>query len=178
MYSKQKTTTKKPAPVKTGWHCTVTLLLMLFSVHTASAQMNFAELDKKMSEEKKYIVVYIGSKYCTYCLMQEAQIKKNNALGQKLDSAFYFVKGLAEADSAIVFNHKHYLNPNPQNPYQVNDFVTVYGKNEKGFVSYPLWLYFDKDYRLLLRFYGLMPPKNILKVLDRIAAVMDKDKNA
>lgn len=53
-------------------------------------------------------------------------------------------------------------------PYQVNNFVNIYGKDEKGFFGYPLWLYFDKDYRLVLRFYGLMPPKNILKALDKI----------
>ncbi|MDR2123317.1 MAG: thioredoxin family protein [Flavobacteriaceae bacterium] len=121
-----------------------------------------------MSKEKKYVVVYIRSKYCTYCLMQEAQIKKNQRLKQKLDSSFYFVKGLAENDSVIVFNHKKYTNPKPEKPYQVNDFINVYGKNEKGFVAYPLWLYFDRDYRLILRFYGLMPPENILKVLDEI----------
>lgn len=172
MYYKQQTI-KKPAAVKADWRCILRhcagILLLAFSVHTASAQMNFSELDKKMSDEQKYIVVYIGSKYCAYCLMQEAQIKKNNTLRQRLDSAFYFVKGLAEDAAAIAFNHTQYLNPNPQDPYQVNDFVNVYGKNEKGFVGYPLWLYFDKNYRLLLRFYGLMPPRNILKVLDKIA---------
>ncbi|ANH79811.1 hypothetical protein A8C56_01430 [Niabella ginsenosidivorans] len=133
--------------------------------------MSFAELDWQMTKEKKYVVVYIRSKHCTYCLMQEAQLRKNSHLKLRLERDFYFVEGKAEEDSVIVFDHTAYGNPDPQNPRQVNDFVTVYGKDKEGMVGYPLWLYFDKNYRLLLRFYGLMPPENILKILDRISAV-------
>ncbi|MFT3901941.1 MAG: hypothetical protein QM727_02155 [Niabella sp.] len=146
----------------------VVSLFLFFSVHTVTAQMNFGELEQRMSKEKRYIVVYITSKYCTYCLMQDAQIKKHKELKQKLDRNYYFVKEVAESDSIITFNNKEYANPEPKNPYQVNDFVNVYGHDEKGSIGYPLWLYFDKDYRLLLRFHGLMPPGNILKVLDKI----------
>lgn len=148
--------------------CIRSLLLMFFSAHAASAQVSFGELQKYMPEAKKHIVVYITSKYCTYCLMQDAQIRKNRQLRQRLNNDFYFVKVIAESDSAIVFNGNVYVNPKPENPYQMNDFVNVYGKNEEGKVAYPLWLYFDKDYKLMLRFYGLMPPKNILKVLNEI----------
>lgn len=178
MYCNQGTTYRTTAQIKRALRHCAGALLLLFSVYTAGAQMNFKELDKKMSERKKYIIVYISSGYCTYCLMQEVQIRKNSGLKQKLASDFYFVKGLAEDDSAIVFNHKKYVNPDPGNPYEVNDFVNVYGKNEKGFVGYPLWLYFDKNYRLIFRFYGLMPPKNILKVLDKLTTVMNKEKNS
>ncbi|MFT4204077.1 MAG: thioredoxin fold domain-containing protein [Chitinophagaceae bacterium] len=181
MYYQQQATAQRRAPVNifglgTLYHCAGALLLLLFSVYTATAQINFTELDKKMSQEKRYVVVCINSKYCTYCLMQEAQMKKNNTLRQRMDSGFYFVKTMAESDSAIVFNHRKYINPNPEDPYQVNDFVNIYGKHGKGFVGYPLWLYFDKDYRLVLRFYGLMPPKNILKVLDIIEKVDALDR--
>lgn len=173
MYSRQRKiykqcTRKKNSLLPSFRRCIRPLLLIFFSAHSANAQINFGELQKLMSEEKKEIVVYITSKYCTYCLMQDAQIRKNRQLQQRLNNDFYFVKVIAESDSAIVFNGKVYVNPKPEDPYQMNDFVNVYGKNEAGNVGYPLWLYFDKDYKLMLRFYGLMPPKNILKVLNEI----------
>src|SRR5690625_2132065 len=143
-------------------------LLALFPFSLAQAQMNFKTLARKMPEEERYIAVLIDSRYCAYCIMQEKQINKHKTLRRRLDHDFYYVKGLAETADSIVFNHKKYVNPDPEDPHQVNDFVNIYGKDKDGNLAYPLWLFFDKNYRLILRFYGLMTPENISKVLDRV----------
>lgn len=149
----------------------LTYFILQLGVGEAKAQMSFVDLAKKMEVEKKNIVVYFSSEYCIYCRMQEAQIKQYFPLKQRLERDYYFVAGSAESEKPIFFNQMEFINPNPNDPYQVNEFINTYGKDENGKVAYPLWLYFDKDYRLILRFYGLMRPGNILKVLDKLEAV-------
>jgi len=143
-------------------------LFCLFYASLAHAQINFDELDLRMAKEKRYIVVYVHSRYCAPCLMQEAQINKDSLLLDRLKNDFYYVSMEAESSDSIIFNHQRFVNLQPKEKYGVNKFVRVYGENRKGDLAYPLWLYFDKDYRLILRFYGLMPPKDIRKVLDKI----------
>lgn len=130
--------------------------------------MSFKELARKQAQEKRPMVIYVSSKYCVYCLMQEAKVRKDKKLSEKLNEEYYFVKGNAEKDTDIPFHNQHFVIPDQNDSYAVNEFVKVYGKNEEGMIAYPLWLFFDKDYQLLMRFQGLMQTKNILKALDLI----------
>lgn len=142
-------------------------VLTFFSVFSVKAQMNFAELNQSMQEERKPMVIYVSSKYCLYCLMQEKKVKNDKVLLQRLNQDYYFAKLLAEKDKEVVFNNERYVNQDPKDNYSINDFATIYGENE-GVVGFPLWLFFDSNYQLNFRYSGLLTPKDLVKILDTL----------
>ncbi|WP_442795212.1 hypothetical protein [Pelobium manganitolerans] len=49
-------------------------------------------------------------------------------------------------------------------------FTDQQGKDEKGFIAFPLWMIFDPDYKVIYRYTGLLSSEKLEKMLDAICS--------
>lgn len=136
------------------------LLLLVVCSGTLKAQVSFESIDQKMRTEPKFIVMNVSTKSCVYCLMQQKKIQKNTTLRNRLESEVYYLSWMVDETTGITFNDKRF------NSGKI--FIDQYGNDENGFVAYPLWLIFDKEYKVLYRYAGVMSPEKISEILDII----------
>ena len=136
------------------------LFFLVFAVSVAKAQIGFDTLAQQMQKEKKYIVMSVGTKSCVYCLMQEKKMRKDEALKKRLADEVYYLSWKQDEQHNFWFNNREYTTG--------EQFTDQYGKDEKGFIAFPLWMIFDPEYKVIYRYTGLLSPEKIEKILNAI----------
>lgn len=162
-YKKQfiKSFKKNSSPLDCRW------IFLLMIIGTSSAfytQVKIDSVDILMKTEPKFIIVNISSKGCIYCMMQEKKIKKDKLLQQNLASQVYSISIMAEHSNSFKFDSTNFKN--------METFIDKYGKDKFGYLAYPLWIIFDKQYQPIYRYYGLLKNEEIEKLLQ----ILSNDK--
>src|SRR5690554_3189978 len=86
-------------------------LLTTFASLSASAQLTavpIGELTDSMRLHPKPALILITTDWCTYCRMQQAQLKENREF-QDASPYLYFSEFDAETQEALIFNDTTYL---------------------------------------------------------------------
>ncbi len=136
------------------------VLLLIICAGTLKAQIRFGTLQQRMKAEQKFIIMNVSTRSCVYCLMQEKKIQKHKAVKSRLNSEVYYLSWMVEETAGFTFNGNQFNSGTA--------FIDQYGKDENGFVAYPLWLIFDKGYKVLYRYFGVISPEKIGEILDII----------
>ncbi len=135
-------------------------ILLPFFFNTINAQFSFDELNQKMQQKPKYIIMNISSQKCIYCMMQQKRIQKDAELQKRLDSQVYYFSWTVEEIGAITFNTYSFKDG--------NDFVENFGKSADGIIGFPLWIVFDENYNVVFRNPGVLKNENIQAILNLI----------
>lgn len=146
-------------------------LLMFFSAHTVNSQIGFDELEGLMQQKRKHIVVLATEQGCMPCLMQVKQLDKDKNLSKRLSQEFYYIRADAHERDTIVFDRQKYANAHPGERNVHNDFFSTFAEDDKGNMPTPTWLFFDREYHPILRFYGLLKSSDIERILDKMVSV-------
>lgn len=146
------------------------LLFLLVVDEPAYGQHNnlaFKNLEADINETPKPILLYIYTNWCVYCKMQQEQMKKDTALQGLLKNKFYHISFDAESKETIIFTRQTYQ-------YKPNGLengvheLTLLGWDRRQAIAYPLWLLFDKNYKLIYRNSGSITINQLKKMLDRL----------
>lgn len=144
-------------------------LLAVFASAPASAQLKavpIGELTDSMRLHPKPALILITTDWCTYCRMQEAQLKKNREF-QDASSYLYFSEFDAEAKETLVFN---------DTTYQFKSTGVSTGSHELAFalgsinnrLAFPTWVLLNENFEVILKFPGVIKADELSMLLETV----------
>jgi len=89
----------------------ILLLLSLLWANNSFSQLktySFSQLDSLQTIEKRMVVVFIHTDWCSFCQAMKNTTLKNKNTIQILNDRFYFVQLNAEEKKDLVFHNKNY----------------------------------------------------------------------
>lgn len=145
------------------------LLLMAWGLPPASAQptpVPIGELTDSMRRHPKPALILISTDWCSYCRMQQAQLKKSRAW-QHARSAVYFSEFDAETKQPIVFNNT---------TYRFTPTGVATGSHELAFalgnidnrLAFPTWVLLNEHFEIVFKFPGVLKANELKKLLESI----------
>lgn len=149
---------------------TIALIVLfgLLGVRT-QAQTNlwtsFEDLTDSLRKERKPVLVFIHTDWCTYCKMMELRTFSDATVASKLQEKFYCVRLNAEETQPITFLQRTYKFKPTGVKTGVHELAQVLG-TEKGKLSYPTTVFFDQNLQLQARMVGALEAKRLDKALD------------
>lgn len=136
-------------------------ILLATPVLAQQKPVTFARLQDSMAVHPKPIVIKIYTDWCSYCKMQDMQIRRSPALQQLLSEKYYYVTLNAESRQPIVFNDTTYSFV----PYGAQGLHALAAKLMQHQAAYPAWVVLDTSYRLKAFYPGMLKDKLLLAVL-------------
>jgi thioredoxin-related protein len=124
----------------------------------------FARLQDSMAAHPKPVVIKIYTDWCSYCRMQDMQIKRSPALQQLLSEDYYYVTLNAESRQPIVFNDTTYSFI----PFGTQGIHALAAKLMQHHAAYPAWIVLDTSYRMKAFHSGMLKDKTLLALLRTI----------
>jgi len=149
---------------------TIALIVLfgLLGVRT-QAQTNlwtsFEDLTDSLRKERRPVLVFIHTDWCTYCKMMELRTFSDASVASKLQEKFYCVRLNAEETQPITFLQRTYKFKPTGVKTGVHELAQVLG-TEKGKLSYPTTVFFDQNLQLQARMVGALEAKRLDKALD------------
>ncbi|MCF6401319.1 thioredoxin family protein [Chitinophaga filiformis] len=126
--------------------------------------VTFARLQDSMAVHPKPVVIKIYTDWCSYCRMQDMQIKRSPALQQLLSEDYYYVTLNAESRQPIVFNDTTYSFI----PFGAQGIHALAAKLMQHHAAYPAWIVLDSSYRMKAFHSGMLKDKTLLALLRTI----------
>lgn len=123
--------------------------------------VTFTCLQDSMAIHPKPIVIKIYTDWCSYCKMQDMQIRRSPALQQLLAEKYYYVTLNAESRQPIVFNDTAYSFI----PYGAQGLHALAAKLMQHQAAYPAWVVLDTSYQLKAFYPGMLKDKMLLTLL-------------
>lgn len=125
--------------------------------------LTFAQLHDSMALHPKPVVVKVYTDWCSYCKLQDMQVKRSPALRQLLTEKYYYVELNAESRSPIVFNDTTYSFI----PYGTLGLHALAAKLMQQGAGYPAWVVLDSSYRVTAFRSGMLKDKILLALLEQ-----------
>lgn len=142
-----------------------TYILLLFAVSFGYGQKNytvsFKELEQKMTQQPRYIIIKMYTDWCAICKIQDKQIEKNDSLKEILAHNYYYLEFNAESREAVTFNGTVYKFI-PQGTGGLHEFASQLSEAKS---SYPAWVLLSPDYKIIARYNGLFKSGDLIRLL-------------
>lgn len=132
----------------------VVILFILITVIVKSQSLiwtDFKNLNDSLRTERKPLLVFVYTDWCKFCKMQEETTFKDTAIIKKLNTHFYCLKLNAEEKNSIHFFNKTYY-PKASGYHQLAEYLCI----EKGEITFPTTIFFNKEFLLEKRHFGLL----------------------
>lgn len=141
------------------------LLCLCFSLSgfSASAQQSdaFNEIENKLSQNPKNILIKFYADWCGICAIQNQKIRKNKQLESMLENDFYFVEFDAESKESIVFHGIRFENKQGR----THSFAQALLENPNAL---PAWVIINPDYEIIFQYNGLLDAGELISILRQI----------
>ena len=140
-------------------------LLAVESQAQTNLWTSFEDLTDSLRKERRPVLVFIHTDWCTYCKMMELRTFSDVNVASKLQEKFYCVRLNAEETQPITFLQRTYKFKPTGVKTGVHELAQVLG-TEKGKLSYPTTVFFDQNLQLQARMVGALEAKRLDKALD------------
>lgn len=144
--------------------CIIYGILLTMPVLAQQGPVTFAHLRDSMAARPKPIVIKIYTDWCSYCKMQDVQVRRSPALQQLLTEEYYYLTLNAESHQPIVFNDTTYSFI----PYGTQGIHALAAKFMQQHVAYPAWIVLDTSYRVKAFHSGMLKDRSLLSLLRTI----------
>lgn len=144
-------------------------LLAVLASSPARAQLTsipIGELTDSMRLHPKPALVLITTEWCTYCRMQQAQLKRNREF-HEASSYLYFSEFDAETKETLVFNDA---------TYRFKPTGASTGSHELAFalgslnnrLAYPTWVLLNENFEIIFKFPGVIQADELSALLQTV----------
>lgn len=144
----------------------ISILSLALVSSAVSAQLKpipIGELTDSMRIHPKPALILITTDWCTYCRMQQAQLKKNREF-QKAAAYMYFSEFDAENSEAVVFN---------DTTYRFHSTGASTGSHELAFslgsvnnrLAFPTWVLLNEHFEVIFKFPGIIRASDLSVLL-------------
>lgn len=128
-----------------------------FGLLNAQHSLNISEIENKLSQQPKYIVVELYTDWCGICAIQDKKIQKNEDLVSLLEKKFYYVKFNAESTESFVLNGHEFTNQN-----KIQEFAKAISPDLNAF---PAWVIMNSDFEIIFQYNGLIEVEDLKAIL-------------
>ena len=146
-------------------------IFLLISCVNAFAQteidwLNFEQLEVKLKEEPKPILIYFYADWCAYCKKMDRHAFKDQKVIELLAKDFYAVKMNAETKDTLVFDGARFINDEVEThrspTHQLAKLLA--SRNDQAF-SLPALILLNKDFKVIDRKFSYLTSDRMLELL-------------
>lgn len=140
--------------------CKILILIVLLNFNYLAAQESIpiTEIETKLKENPKYIVIELYTDWCGICAIQNKKIQKSDDLVSLLENEFYFVKFNAESKEDFILNRIKFENKDGK----VHEFAKAISSDSNAF---PAWVIMNSDFEIIFQYNGLIETENLKSIL-------------
>ena len=157
--------------MKTKYSILLIFLLGLF--YPLRAQQNqeinwltWEELDRALEENPKPVFIFFHAEWCAYCKKIEREIFTKEKVIEKLNKKYYAVEMDVETEDTIHFDGQKFRNIQANTKRNgVHQLPLLLASRKNAFISLPVTLIFDKDFRLQKRVFEYYTSRVLLQML-------------
>lgn len=128
--------------------------------------LTFEQLEQKMIEKPKKVMIHFYADWCNYCKKMEKVVYLKPKILEELNSNYYVIKFNVESEDAVEFGGRVFLNlntgKNRRAKHQIAELLAI--KNGES-LTLPAVLFFNEDFILEKRLHRYIPPKELLTLL-------------
>lgn len=139
----------------------ILILNFLSQLLSAQQEIPIIEIENKLGEHPRPVVIGFYTGWCGICAIQEKKIQKEEALVQLLENEFYYVK--FDAEYAESFELNGYLFENPDG--HIHEFAKVLLEEK---IVFPSWIILNPDLETIFQYRGLLEAGELYSVLKQI----------
>ena len=147
------------------------ILLLLVSFSTGFSQTlpytNLSQLEEKLKANPKPVVIKLFTGWCTYCKMQDRELKNAKEVSSYLEENFYIVNFDAESRDEFTFNGRVYKFKPSGLKTGVHEFALALTP-ENEVLAYPYWIILNDSLKTLTSYKGYMKSKNLMLLLKSV----------
>lgn len=116
------------------------------------------EIENKLIQNKKYIVIELYTDWCGICAIQDKKIQKNVELIDLLENEFYYIKFNAESTESFILNGIKFENSGEE----IHEFAKEISSGSEAF---PAWIIMNPELQILFQYNGLIDPEDLRSIL-------------
>lgn len=150
-------------------------IIFLCGARYCSAQADvvpITNVDSMMNKEARPLLILISTDWCKYCQMQKNQLRKNKDFLAHNDS-FYYVEFNAESKGTILFHGEEHYGKSKGTTAGIHELAVELNASER--ISFPTWVVLDREYQIRFRYNGVLPTKELSKLLAAIDEINKVD---
>ena len=137
--------------------------IFLLSSLNLDAQISLEKFNSIFNENPKPILLNFSTNWCSYCMIQKKQLKKEDELLQILNNDVYFIEIDAEANQPIIFLGREYKSSSNGKMHSfLEEFI-----DKKDQISYPYWVLISKEFKIEMKYTGLIKNKPLKLLLKK-----------
>ncbi|MBB1151269.1 MULTISPECIES: thioredoxin family protein [unclassified Myroides] len=140
------------------------LFLCLGWVSAQAQEVSFSNLEAKMQEKAKPIVVFLHTNWCNYCALMEKKTFSNSAVQQALLDKAYFVSFDAESKEKIQFKNTAFVYRKKGLQSGVHELAEALTSQN----AYPALVFLNENYEIIYQHYAYVGPKEMLQLIEAL----------
>jgi len=121
-------------------------------------------LEETLLSTPRPVVIKLYTSWCTYCKMQDHELRKHPELVQLLENGFHYVAMDAETKEDILFNGKNYQFVSGGLSGGTHQLAYALG-SQQGTLGYPAWILLDARYNVIARHQGFLTGEQLERFL-------------
>lgn len=134
-----------------------------------SAEINwlsFEELDEKIDQEPKKVLIYFTTSWCTFCRKMDKEVFTNNQVIKVINQEFYAVKFDAESEKEVIFDGVTFRNSSPKNSRHrgIHELAILLAQNHGQFAP-PTFIVLDENFEVTSRYFEYLYSRRLIEVL-------------
>ncbi|MAX80870.1 MAG: thioredoxin family protein [Crocinitomicaceae bacterium] len=152
------------------------IALLISNISWAQDKINwihFDELEAKMAEQPKKVMVDVYTNWCGPCKMMMARTFTNPKVIAYVNEHYYAVKLNAEGPDPITFKGTTYSNPqyDPTRGGRNGTHELTYAiAPVNGRIAYPTIVYMNEEFQIISPVQGFMTPQQVEPILKFVAS--------
>ena len=146
-------------------------IFLLISYGNAFAQteidwLNFEQLEVKLKEEPKPILIYFYADWCAYCKKMDRHAFKDQKVIELLAKDFYAVKMNAETKDTLVFDGARFINDEVETHRSpTHQLAKLLASRKNEAFSLPALILLNKDFEVIDRKFSYLTSDRMLDFL-------------
>ena len=122
--------------------------IFLLTSLNLEAQISLEKFNSIFNENPKPILLYFSTNWCSYCMIQKKQLKKEDELLQILNNDIYFIEIDAETNQSIIFLGREYKSSSNGKMHSfLEEFI-----DKKDQISYPYWVLISEEFKIEMKY--------------------------
>ncbi|MDR7131245.1 thioredoxin-related protein [Algoriphagus sp. 4150] len=128
--------------------------------------LSFEELDAKIDQEPKKVLIYFYTDWCTYCRKMEKEVFTNTKLIDLINQEYFAVKFDAESQEEVTFDGIIFRNPDQKKTGKkgIHELTKLLASRQGQFIP-PTFLVLDKDFTVTSRHFEYLHSEALLNIL-------------
>lgn len=140
------------------------IFLCLGWVSAQAQEVTFSNLEAKMEEKSKPIVVFLHTNWCNYCALMEKKTLSNTAVQEALEDKTYFISFDAETHEKIRFKNREFVYKKKGLQAGVHELAEALTPQN----AYPALVFLNENYEIIYQHNAYVGPKEMLQLLEAL----------